>query len=202
MARDPSPAHLSSVQNQMQRLQHVTEFWISVPNCPPPPTVDSTAQPVPDPQHLILCLVFYLWLHLHDPTILYHVCNLGRHHADSSSGRAAVRNPRYDDQVVNGWSWTSLNGCSSCYNSIFMTRTLKHRAVGQIRRRKTANSFSPVYEKAARRGEASREAFPSHHPQETTKQVDQMEHVEMHLHDGHLLIRVLQQRRLVLLPPL
>ncbi|XP_008708161.1 epididymal protein 13 isoform X1 [Ursus maritimus] len=65
---------------------------------------------------------------------------------------------------------------------------------------RTVSSFSPVYDKATRR-EASREAFPGHHhPQETANQADQLEHAEMRLYDGHLLVCVLQQRRLVLLP--
>lgn len=42
-----------------------------------------------------------------------------------------------------------------------------------------------------------REALPDHHrPQEAASQADQMEHSKMCLHDGHLLVRVLQQRRL------
>lgn len=42
-----------------------------------------------------------------------------------------------------------------------------------------------------------REAFPGHHhPQETANQADQLEHAEMRLYDGHLLVCVLQQRRL------
>lgn len=46
--------------------QNVTGFWVLVPSHSSRPVVNCPCQPVPRAQHLILFLVFFLWLHLCD----------------------------------------------------------------------------------------------------------------------------------------